>query len=305
MRQITLEGRPLHAFLVQANKRPYPGSHGYLDASTDPLEVRPGSLVAVATGAIGGIVVVDVDPRNGGDRWFHEHRSEIPTTRTHETRSDGGLHLIFRYRPGLRSCRLAAGVDFLSDGKFIVWWPSAFRRVLVESPVAELPLALLHRNSHSAVSATAEGELAGRFSPTSPSSASVAEGFPAFLDNGKEQGCSRIAGPTLECIGEPADDRLAPSKWEHPSSNKTINFRRRTDRILQMVEQAKPGERNGLLFWATCTLRNTVIAEGKLQPEVAVQLLISAATVCGLVRDDGIRSVLATIRSGLKRRDAS
>jgi len=301
MRQITLEGRPLHAFLVQANKRPYPGSHGYLDASTDPLEVRPGSLVAVATGAIGGIVVVDVDPRNGGDRWFHEHRSEIPTTRTHETRSDGGLHLIFRYRPGLRSCRLAAGVDFLSDGKFIVWWPSAFRRVLVEGPVAELPLALLRRNSPSA--ASAEGELvAGRFSPTS--SAVVAEGFPAFLGNGKEGKCSRMEGPSLECIGELVDDLLAPSKWEHSPSNKTINFRRRTDRILKLVEQAKPGTRNGLLFWATCTLRNTVIAEGKLQPEVAVQLLISAATVCGLVRDDGIRSVLATIRSGLKSRDA-
>jgi Bifunctional DNA primase/polymerase, N-terminal len=141
MRQVFLQGRALHTFLVQANKKPFPGSHGYLDASTDPLEVRPGSLIAVATGAIGGIDVIDIDPRNGGDRWLHASRHRIPLTRTHETPS-GGQHLIFKHSPGLRcsASRIAPGVDVKADGGYIVWWPSALCRVLCDGPVADFPM---------------------------------------------------------------------------------------------------------------------------------------------------------------------
>jgi hypothetical protein len=46
--------------------------HGFKDASKDPEVIRalwrlhPGANVGIATGAISGIVVVDIDPRHGG-----------------------------------------------------------------------------------------------------------------------------------------------------------------------------------------------------------------------------------------------
>jgi hypothetical protein len=43
------------------------------------------------------------------------------------------------------------------------------------------------------------------------------------------------------------------------------------------------------------------MAEGRLKRGVAEQLLSRAAQMCGLVRDDGVRAVAATIASGLRR----
>jgi hypothetical protein len=42
-----------------------------------------------------------------------------------------------------------------------------------------------------------------------------------------------------------------------------------------------------------------MVAEGVIRETVAVQLLESAATLCGLVADDGMSRVRATIASGL------
>src|SRR5271156_3703645 len=47
--------------------------HGYKDASKDPAQIQkwwdrcPDANVAIATGAISRIVVLDIDPRHGGD----------------------------------------------------------------------------------------------------------------------------------------------------------------------------------------------------------------------------------------------
>jgi hypothetical protein len=60
-------------------------------------------------------------------------------TRVHETRG-GGWHFIFKHSIGLRSSnKLASGVEFLSTGRWAVWWPSHAGRVLCEGPVAVLP----------------------------------------------------------------------------------------------------------------------------------------------------------------------
>jgi hypothetical protein len=80
----------------------------------------------------------------------------------------------------------------------------------------------------------------------------------------------------------------------------TISLCRRTDQILRIVEQAKPGTRNDRLYWAACRF-GEIMTEGRLKREVAVQLLKSAAQICGLVRDDGANAVAATIASGLRR----
>jgi Bifunctional DNA primase/polymerase, N-terminal len=135
---LSLEDRALPCFFVSVSKKvPFAGSHAYLDATADPAELKklaalyPGpKLLAVATGAISGIDILDIDPRNGGDKWFFEVRDQLPKTRVHETRG-GGWHLIYKHSPSLRnSNKLAPGVEFLSTGRWAVWWSAHACRVL-------------------------------------------------------------------------------------------------------------------------------------------------------------------------------
>ena len=142
----SLESLALATFFVAPTKVPFAGSHAYLDATTDPAELdklaarfRGAKLVAVATGAISGIDILDIDPRNAGDRWLFEHHDQLPQTRIHETRG-GGWHFIFKHSIGLHnSNKVAPGVEFLSNGRWAVWWPEHAGRVLCEGPVAVLP----------------------------------------------------------------------------------------------------------------------------------------------------------------------
>jgi hypothetical protein len=79
----------------------------------------------------------------------------------------------------------------------------------------------------------------------------------------------------------------------------TKNLIRRTGRILLVVENAPVGIRNDRLFWAACRFAE-IVAEGRLQLAVAEHLLLSAAQVCGLIRDDGLAQARSTIASGLR-----
>jgi hypothetical protein len=85
---------------------------------------------------------------------------------------------------------------------------------------------------------------------------------------------------------------------EHPPFCPTGNLTRRTQRILLVVEKAPVGVRNARLYWAACRF-SEIVAEGVLSREVAKQVLLSAAQLCGLTRDDGIAATEKTIASGL------
>jgi hypothetical protein len=90
----------------------HPGKHpigklapkGRNSATTDPETIRrwwgqyPRANVAIATGPESGLVVVDVDPRNGGDKSFEELPGIMPLTPTVHT-GGGGEHYFFEY-PG-------------------------------------------------------------------------------------------------------------------------------------------------------------------------------------------------------------
>jgi len=121
--------------------------HGFKDAVSSPDEAAtlwqryPGPLIGVATGAVSGIDVLDLDlHKEGADEWHSAHCTYLPRTRTHGTRS-GGLHMLFRHREGMRNSasRIAEGIDVRGDGGYIIWWPAAGLDIMDRSPAAQWP----------------------------------------------------------------------------------------------------------------------------------------------------------------------
>lgn len=103
-------------------------------ASTDPEQIQkwwnaqPEYNIGIVTGHRSGLIVLDIDPRNGGDYswqdWIDAHGvgdlRECPTQLT----GRNGTHYLAQYTPELRSCEMAPGVDMLSDGRFFIAYPS-------------------------------------------------------------------------------------------------------------------------------------------------------------------------------------
>ncbi len=132
--------------------------HGLHDASADCDVVSrwwarmPMANVGLATGPVSGtgIMVIDVDPRNGGDesmRHLVAKHGRLPRTVTAAT-GGGGWHLLFRLESGVRG-KLAPGVDVKAAGGYIVAPPSIHasgrhyrwlcRQAPWEIPVADAP----------------------------------------------------------------------------------------------------------------------------------------------------------------------
>ncbi len=109
--------------------------HGLSEASKDEDTIRrwwerwPSANVGIATGALSGIVVLDVDPKNGGDDGLvglREEYGDLPATRTVATGGDGS-HFYFRH-PGVEvrnsAQRVGLGLDVRGDGGYVVAPPS-------------------------------------------------------------------------------------------------------------------------------------------------------------------------------------
>jgi Bifunctional DNA primase/polymerase, N-terminal/YspA, cpYpsA-related SLOG family len=132
--------------------------HGPYAASTDPARIRaifdaiPGGLLAVATGAGSGIIVIDVDPRHGGTI----DRRLMPPTRCSATGNDG-WHLFYRH-PGTpvpnSQSRIAPGIDVRGEGGYAVLPPSIHPathrpyRWANTRPVMEMPPPLITATRH-------------------------------------------------------------------------------------------------------------------------------------------------------------
>jgi hypothetical protein len=112
-------------------------SHGVRDASADVNVIRAwwrswtDAGVGIATGRASRLVVLDVDPRHGGDDSLRELAARIgglPDTTVCLT-GGGGTHHYYRH-PGGRDvpCRVAiggyAGLDLRGDGGYVVAPPS-------------------------------------------------------------------------------------------------------------------------------------------------------------------------------------
>ena len=111
-----------HTFPVRyRGKRPLT-TNGFLDAtlSTDWRLKAPNCNVGVACEA-SGIIVIDVDPRNGGDDSLGQLPHPLPDCPTQRT-GGGGWHYVFR-RPALQTSyrsTLGPGVDVKHNGYILV-----------------------------------------------------------------------------------------------------------------------------------------------------------------------------------------
>jgi hypothetical protein len=90
---------------------------------------RPFSNIGLNCGR-SGLVVIDIDPRNGGRESFRAWRERtqwaVPPLLTATTPS-GGYHLYYAVEDGLevpRKGRLAPGVDLQAAGGYVVMPPS-------------------------------------------------------------------------------------------------------------------------------------------------------------------------------------
>jgi len=88
----------------------------------------PGANVGVVTGAVSGLVVLDVDPRNGGGESLavlEGIHGPVPHT-VESLTGGGGQHLYFRHPGTGVPCRpIAPGLDVKGDGGLVVSPPSA------------------------------------------------------------------------------------------------------------------------------------------------------------------------------------
>lgn len=121
---------------VPGGKRPLT-RRGFHDATTDPDQVAawwrryPNANIGVPTGAISGVVVVDVDvhgPVSGFAAFARAHRAGlVGGWQVLVDTPSGGMHAYYPAAPGLmqRSWQAAqAGVDFRGDGGYVVVPPS-------------------------------------------------------------------------------------------------------------------------------------------------------------------------------------
>ena len=133
--------------------------HGVKDASKDPEQIHrwwrlwPDANVGIATGVVSGILVVDIDPRNGGEKSYEQLQNELPdafTTLLKVRTGSGGAHLYFEcLSPTPCRTNIRPGIDIKADGGYVVapssWHVSGTRYRFVSNSglvVPPLPTAL-------------------------------------------------------------------------------------------------------------------------------------------------------------------
>jgi putative DNA primase/helicase len=108
--------------------------HGFMDASNDITTIRawemrfPGANWAVATGRINDLVVIDIDPRNGGFSSIEEYetyRPDGPLPYTLQSLTGGGgKHLFYAYPPEIviksNKSKWLKGVDVKAEGGYVM-----------------------------------------------------------------------------------------------------------------------------------------------------------------------------------------
>ena len=143
-------------FPLSPVKTPMRGTHGHLEATTDPATIAA-CWARWPEASIGhrpseGVVVLDIDPRHAGAiEWTRlEAEHDVPPTlQVWSGRGDGGNHRYFSHPGGKLRKMLAEGIDIKSHSGFVVLPPSIhaatgqpYRWAEPLLPIATLPSTL-------------------------------------------------------------------------------------------------------------------------------------------------------------------
>lgn len=119
---------PLRAF----GKKPEPGTHGLLEATTDLTTIErwweesSDANIGINCGR-SHLWVIDVDPRNGGELTIARHVAQagpLPPALMVVRTPGGGLHYYYHVEKVPRRSKLGPGVDLQGDGAYVIAPPS-------------------------------------------------------------------------------------------------------------------------------------------------------------------------------------
>jgi hypothetical protein len=257
--------------LAAGSKIPPKGSNGLLDATTDPDKIAwwsahmPDANLAVRTGEVSGITVIDIDITHYGfetDAALRKQGKCLPTGAIARTRS-GGRHIWCRYSPRARTGqnRLGHGIDIRNDGGYVVAPPSIVeggKYSWLTWPKTELP--------------------------------PVPQWVGDYLE--EEQRAKEALLLPARAVNM-ADVNGAAKRRYEGFAHAALQAE-----AASLASQPKPG-RNDALFRKTCLL-GKYVAHGILNPTRLTNCLFSACQSNGLVRDNGSKDVIKTIEAGLK-----
>ncbi len=134
---ITMARNKIKIFPCKPNKKPYT-IHGFLEASLDEAVIRswwttwPDAAIGMPTGAVNGMIVLDVDVKKGKDgeaslkALLEKHGQTLPPTRIVRTPSEG-RHIYFDTsdpKIGNSQDDLGEGLDIRGNGGYVIMPPS-------------------------------------------------------------------------------------------------------------------------------------------------------------------------------------
>jgi hypothetical protein len=278
---------------------------GVYSASPDPrvfccFDWGRGVDCGVATGAVSGVDVLDVDVRRGcglsregqessscvgGDESLGVNGfatlarlGALPETLVAST-PNAGRHYWFRHVDGSRNRKLGDGLEWFTTGKLVVVPPASGREWLnAGAPIAEAPewlKALVLTPSHR-------------------------EGM-----GGEELSGPQVTDPIGNGVRNGEGDTRVPKavylRLLRLMSKASPRAQRRA-RALYNLLAGKARDRNDALNFVAYQFRE-LIADGAIEVEGACELLMMASKANGYLAKDGEEAVRATIMSGLGLKD--
>jgi putative DNA primase/helicase len=244
-------------------------------ATRGPEEVRrdftkwDGCRIGVPTGAINRIVVIETDTESGHGVdgaaalvGLEAKHGALPDTR-HAISPSGSIHRYFRH-PGdgikirTTASELGVGIDVRGDGGCILAPPSVNPDGRRYRWLNQLPLAPM----------------------------------PAWLIELTREKPLTISQRAIAAIKQPlGHGHLNRSSASNAYAAAALEYE------ISALASAAPGGRNHALNRASFSLHQ-LVAGGELDGGEVDRQLLEAATANGLVGDDGIKAVMATIKSG-------
>lgn len=240
---------------------------GLTVASVDPATIEgwwrrwPSANLAIRTGAVSGLVVLDVDPGHGGDESLEALLSDhgpLPPGTVVRTGS-GGRHFYFGHPGGVirndAGRRLGPGLDIRSDGGYVIAPPS----------------------SHTS-GTKYRWESRDRHLPNPPD---------WLLDRLREP--LRPPARPMPPIAEPSSPRRI-SAWARAA----------LERELAKVSTAKEGSRNSTLNRSAFSL-GQIAGAGALDADEIERLLLDRATAIGLGEREARATIASGLSAGARQ----